>query len=45
MRLQRKNKRCFMNGDNTCSQTVTPLHCKEKQWECTKCELSPCHQK
>ncbi|XP_003366257.1 hypothetical protein Tsp_13260, partial [Trichinella spiralis] len=29
----------------TCSSTVSPLHCKEKQWECTKCELSPCHQK
>ncbi|XP_003368867.1 conserved hypothetical protein [Trichinella spiralis] len=25
-----------------CSSTVSAMHCKEKQWECTKCEsLSP----
>ncbi|KRY33810.1 hypothetical protein T01_4724 [Trichinella spiralis] len=25
-----------------CSSTVSTMHCKEKQWECTKCEsLSP----
>ncbi|KRX80643.1 hypothetical protein T06_1611 [Trichinella sp. T6] len=24
---------------------LLPIHCKEKQWECKKCELSPCQQK